>query len=151
MSIKFRSVNTCKFNFISNLKTACTTHTCTIYHNRIHTYNSWNTKFLCKKTDKLHHDKWSYSNTKIVFLSFIIYKVFKYICTHTFSYITTIICCNIQITRNFTHWLFKNKHIFILCTYNNICIHTMLMKPFNLWIYRSCTYTTCYEYYLFLL
>ena len=36
MSVKLWSVYTCKFNFISDLKATCSTHSCTIYHNRVH-------------------------------------------------------------------------------------------------------------------
>ena len=56
MTIKLRSVNTCKLNLIANLKTTCTTHTSSINHNRIHADNCRNSKFLSKKTDEFHHN-----------------------------------------------------------------------------------------------
>ena len=70
--------------------------------------------------------------------------------SHTFTYIRTIICSNIQITY-FFHLVLKNKEILCLGTNDRISGNAMLVKPFHLRIYRSCPNTTCYENDFFLL
>ena len=40
----------------------------------------------------------------------------------------------------------KEKDILISKAHDDISIHTMLFKPLNLWIYRSCTKTSCDKY-----
>ena len=42
-----------------------------VYHNRIHGYNSWNAKLLGQFTNEFHHNHWSDGNTMIVTNTFI--------------------------------------------------------------------------------
>ena len=150
VSIKLRSVYTCKLNLIANLKTACATHTCSVNHDRVHADNCMNAKLLGKKTDKFHHDHRSDRYTNVIMLALVCHKILKSLCYHTGTAIGTVICCNIKIG-NFSQFFLKDNHILSFCTKNNICCDSMFMEPFYLWVNRGCTNTAGNKYHFLFL
>ena len=126
MSVKLWSVYACEFHFVSNDQTAGTAHSCTINHDRVHADNCRDLQFLCKETDKFHHDHWTDCNTYIIFVS-IIYKFFDHCCNHSGMSVGPIICTWVIVTRYSFHSIFKDQHIFCLCSDNNICCYAVFM------------------------
>ena len=69
---------------IANLKAACATHTCSVYHDRVKADNCRNLKLLCELTYKLHHDHRSDGNTHIILVASV-YKLLNLICNDTLA------------------------------------------------------------------
>ena len=69
MSIKLRSVYAGKFDLVAYSDTTGTTHTGSIYHDRVQTDNRRNLQFFRQQADKFHHDHRSDCNTDIVLAS----------------------------------------------------------------------------------
>ena len=78
---------------------------------------------------------------QIVMISLIYHQIFDHLCNHSFSLIRTIICGDIQIA-DFFHLFFQDYQIFRLRSHNCVCLNTVLMQPFYLRIYRSCSHTS---------
>ena len=136
MSVKLRSVHTCKLNFISDDQSAGSAHSGSVDHDRVHRYDRRNTEFLREKTYELHHDHRADRDTHVIFIALIFHKVFDDLGYHTFSLIRSVIRGDIEITRNSLHFVFKNHEILGLRTDDDIGIYTVFMKPFDLGINR---------------
>ena len=132
------------------MQTTGSAHTRSIYHDRIHTYNSRDFQFLCKETYEFHHDHWSDCDTYVIFISFF-HQFFYHCCYHSGMTVRTVIRTWIIISGYCFHLFFQDQHIFCLRTDDNISINTVFMEPFHLWIYRCCSDTASDKQDLFLL
>ena len=145
MAIKLRSVYTGKFHFSAYGQTACSAHTGSVYHNRVHADNGWNLQLLSQLADKFHHNHRSDGNTNVIVFSLILYQILNHTGYHAFSLIRTIVCGNIKISCYLTHLILQNQKILCLGTYNDICLNAMLFHPLYLRIYRRCSHTACHK------
>ena len=100
MSVKLRSVYTCKLHFTAYRNTACSAHTSSIYHDRVQADDGWNSQFLGQLTYEFHHDHWSDGNTYIVLFTLIFNQVFDNLSYHALTLVRTIICSYVQISCN---------------------------------------------------
>ena len=64
VAIKLRSVYTGKFHFSAYGQTACSAHTGSVYHNRVHADNGWKLQLLSQLADKFHHNHRSDGRTE---------------------------------------------------------------------------------------
>ena len=144
MSVKFRSIHAGEFHFIAYQETTGTTHTGTVYHDRVHANNSRDCKLFRQETYKFHHDHRSDSDTDIVMIA-LLYQFLYHSGNHSGMSVRTVICTWIVITGYRTHLILQDQQILILGTDDNIRINTMFFQPFYLRIYRCSTYTTAYK------
>ena len=126
MSVKFRSIYACKFDFIANLKTAGTAHTRSVYHDRVHADD-------CRKSQVFSSSR---HTNFIMIIGPMATQTSYFLPSFTSSSIivvtipacpyVSVICTRIIISCNCFHLIFKDQHIFRLGTDDNICFNAML-------------------------
>src|SRR5699024_7137316 len=130
MTIKFRTVYACELHFVAYVQTACTAHSSTVNHDRVHADDRWDSQILCHEACEFHHDHRSDCNTDVIMLSFLFYKLLYHGCNHAGMSVASIVCADIDITCYCLHLFFHDYEIFCLCTDDDICVNAVLMQPF---------------------
>ena len=106
--------------------------------------------FFVVRQAELHHDHRSDCYAMIIVSYLLCDKILDNLCNHTASSVGAVICGHVKITGYSFELFLKDDEIFGLCTDDDICVNAMLMQPFHLRVYRSCTYTACYKQNLLL-
>ncbi len=114
-SVELGAVDAGELYLISHMNTACTAHSGTVYHDRVHGYDGRDLKLFGKLNCKFHHDEGTDRDTSVIFLAFI-YKGLETYADITVSAVRTVIGCNIYIVSNCFEIILKNDKILIPCT-----------------------------------
>ena len=108
MTVEFGTIHTGKTGFTAHRHPTSTTHTGSIYHQRIEADNGFNTIFQRGQCNELHHDHRTDCNHLIVLFALIVDQIAQQGGHHTFETSATVIGCNIDVAGNSLHLLHKN-------------------------------------------
>ena len=145
MAVKLRSVHTCELHFPANAYTAGAAHSCAVHHDWVHADDGWDSQLLGELADKFHHNHRSDGNTDIVLLALVLHQILNNVGYHALAYIGTVICGNIEVSCNGSHFLFQNQHILGLGAFHHIHVNAALFQPFYLWVNRRASHAAGYK------
>ena len=148
-AVELRTVNACELYLAADQEPACSAHSGSVDHDRVHRNDGGDAELFGELACELHHDDRSDDDAVIVTDAFIP-KLLECNADIAVDAVGTVIGSKVEILRNGLHLVFENEKVLVPCTLDAVDFNAVVMKSLELVINGSRAYAACDEEDLFL-